>query len=532
LAGRRLPAIFRRGDHRFAVELPLPRSDGPARRRRPLYGRSEAELIASWNEAVTALAHGLEPLDRRSPLADVLDRYLTAREPAFTAAGESAIRTSTWKGYEAHCRLHIAPFLGRVPIGELTTRRVKGWLGELEAAGRSTAMRGKVLVSLRTILAWAAGEGYLDENPAAGARPPRHRPREIAPFSLGEIEGILAAVRGHRLEALMLLALTMGPRLGELMGLWLEDLDVERRAIAVGHTLSWATGRAVREEDPKTPRSRRTIALPDTVWAVLERYLAARAAERAAARAAGRPYADTPYLFVRATGGPLRGDGTGGVGDQFKRCLGRAGLPVRNFHQTRHIAASILLSLNGNNIHEVQQILGHSTYRMTLDLYSHLLPEVQAGRAADVDRLLRTLEVERLAREARRRAGLDAAAEDDGRPALLSDLLSTAATDPVAQHESGPRASDCGSEGYGFKPRRPPHLLAAPRQARGRSSRGRKAPLVRVPRATSAQDDTNGRGSFPPRSGRRGGRPSRGRASWLARCVRSDAGTRQGEGSG
>lgn len=433
LEGRRLPAIFHRGDRRrFAVELPLPPSAGRARPRTPLYGRSEAEVIANWNDAVTALDRGLEPLDRNAPLSEILRRYLTAREPAHTAAGESAIVTSTWIGYEAHCRLHIAPFLGRVPIGALTTRRVKCWLGELEAAGRSTAIRGKVLVTLRTIVGWAQGEGYLDANPATGAKPPRHRRKEIAPFSLGEIDAIRDAIKGHRLEAEMAIALTMGPRLGELNGLWLDDVDFERHTISVGHTLSWVTGKPVREDDPKTPKSRRTIALPATVWSLLEGYLEARASERAAARASGRPYADTPYLFVRSNGGPLRGDGTGGVGDQFKGCLRRAGLPIRNFHQTRHIAASILLSLNGNNIHEVQQILGHSTYRMTLDLYSHLMPEVQAGRAADIDRLLRTLETARLERETKRQAELDAAAGVAAPgPALLSDVLSDTPDDPV-----------------------------------------------------------------------------------------------------
>lgn len=381
--------------------------------------------MAKWNDAVIALAKGLEPLDRSTPLSRVLERYLTAREPAHTCAGESAIVASTWIGYEAHCRLHIAPFLGRAPIGTLNTRGVKTWLGDLEKAHGSTAMRGKVLVSLRTILTWAQGEGYIDENPATLAKPPRHRPKEVAPFSLGEIDAIRDAIRGHRLEALMATALTMGPRLGELTGLWLEDVDFERHTIKVGHTLSWATGKAVREDDPKTPKSRRTICLPDTVWRMLEAYLAGRATERAKTIARGRPYADTPYLFVGSTGEPLRGDGTGGVGSQFKGCLRRAGLPDRNFHQTRHIAASILLSLNGNNIHEVQQILGHSSYKLTLDLYSHLLPEVQAGRAADVERLLQALEAARITREAKRQETLDAAAVEPG-AAQASDPPATA----------------------------------------------------------------------------------------------------------
>jgi integrase len=73
------------------------------------------------------------------------------------------------------------------------------------------------------------------------------------------------------------------------------------------------------------------------------------------------------------------------VGDQFGRCLRRAGLPHRNFHQLRHQAATVLLALNGGNIHEEAQILGHSSHRMTADLYGHLQPEVMELRAAQVD---------------------------------------------------------------------------------------------------------------------------------------------------
>jgi integrase len=321
----------------------------------------------------------------QAPLSKVLDAFLTAVEPGNPTlrAPAGLVRTS-WVGYEAHARLHIEPYLGDVRIGSLTLTHVEDWLKQLRAAGMSGSMRRKVLTTLRTVLKWAIAHDYLPNgrNVASLAPMPEANQHEWQPIDSNELQAILKAIRGHRLEALFRLALMMGPRLGELNGLALSDFDREARTININYDLVWE-GPYPRRKQTKTPKSRRTIALPDSLFATLEAHLERRAQE---CLAAGDDWEEYGLLFTRFNGRPLRGDGTGGVGDQFKRCLRRAGLPVRNFHQLRHQAASLLLALNGGDYFEVARILGHSTYRLTLDLYGHLIPEVQRRLAESVDR--------------------------------------------------------------------------------------------------------------------------------------------------
>lgn len=369
---------FRRSDGRWCLTLHLRRSDGRAWVKR-LYGRAPAEVEAKRQTFLVAYYRDLVTPDATTPLETVLDRWLDAKQDDDVA--EAAVRVSTWIGYETHVRRHIVPYLGRRPIGEIDGPIVKAWLRSLGRAGMSDAMRRKVLTTLSTASKWAISEGYIRLSPTSGITPRRPRRKELEPLSLDLLARLISAVRGHPLEALLTIAMTMGPRLGELLGLRMLDVDRARRTITVRHTGSWAGG-SWHFEDTKREASRRTIRLPDSVWRILEAHLDRRLAAGAAA---------DDLVFVRRTGRPLRGDGTGGVGDQFKRCLRRAGLPERNFHQLRALAASLLLSLNGGDYAEVAQILGHSTYRTTLDIYARLLPEVGARRAADVDALYRRL---------------------------------------------------------------------------------------------------------------------------------------------
>jgi integrase len=366
-------------DGRKAVNLHLLRSDGRSWVKR-LYGRSDEEVDAKRDAFLVDYYRDLVTPDSSTRLCVVLDRWLDAKEAADDVA-EQSVRVSTWIGYETHVRLHIAPFLGNRPVGQIDGPAVKAWLRDLGEKGISPAMRIKVLTSLSTAYKWAIGEGYVRFSPTIGIKPRRGRRPAIEPLSVDLLGKLLAAVKGHPLESLFTIAMTMGPRLGELTQLPIRDADRARRTITIHHTGSWAGG-TWHLEDTKREASRRTIRLPDSVWDILEAHLDRRIAAGATAN---------DLIWVRRTGNPLRGDGTGGVGDLFKRCLKRAGLPVRNFHQLRSLAASLLLSLNGGDYAEVAQILGHSTYRTTLDIYARLLPEVGARRAADVDALMRRL---------------------------------------------------------------------------------------------------------------------------------------------
>ena len=371
---------FQRSPGRWVVEVELPRAPGSKRARKTFYGRTRREVEAAAKAFRTTLTAAMAEPDFRTPLSEMLDRWLESIRPA---DGDDDLAHSTWTGYEAHVRLHIDDYLGDVAAGALTPPDVEAWLKALEADGRSKAMRIKVLTTLRTAFKAARRLGWVTNTAASDAKAPRRPRRKLwRPIRDPELEAIVGAISPHRLYALFLIALTVGARLGELLALtWADDVDEDARTITINHTLAWQRGGVPVRKECKTERSQRTILLPDTVWAVLMAHKVRQDEERRTVEG----WADYGLVFTRGNGRPLRGDGTGGVGDQFKRCLASAGLVTRNFHQLRHQAASVLLALNGGNIHEVAQILGHSSHRMTADLYGHLLPNVMELRAVEVD---------------------------------------------------------------------------------------------------------------------------------------------------
>ena len=371
-----------RPDGRWWIREELPHVVGQRRRRASIYGATPEECLAAWRARDRSVRSGDRAPERGQPLEEILAAWLDWLEPA---GPEHRLRRTSWIGYETHIRKHIVPWLGRVRVTELTVGQVEDWLVSLQHEGRSAPMRRKVLTTLRSALKWAGPRLGVQLTAASAAGLPKaDRAKKWKAPPSSEVDAILAAIAKHRLRAHFLIALTLGPRMGELNGLWWDEVDREARTIELAHTLAWPSGGMIRE-DSKTVAGQRTIRLPDSVWDVLMEWEERQAAERAAAGAAWRGKPDEPYVFTRSTGTPLRGDGSGGAGAQWKACLRRAGLSPRNFHQTRHISASVLLALNGNNLVEVGQVLGHSTYRFTIDRYAHLGPDASRTIAAKLD---------------------------------------------------------------------------------------------------------------------------------------------------
>jgi integrase len=376
--GEPIPRLQLHGRYRIRVDLPHVR--GQARRRKSVWGRTSQECLKKWR---LWMQSGGPPPGDDPTVRDVAGAWLTWLEPH---GPEERLAPSTWISYEGHMRLHTWPFIGDVAVSDLTPESVEEWLATLQAQGRSQAMRRKVLTDLRSCFKWALGRGIIRSNPASAAGLPRKpRAEKWKPLPGSEVEAIRQAIVGHRLEPLWMIALMLGPRLGELTGLWWSDLDRDARTIELGHTLSWAEGYPDRRDKTKTVAGQRTIWLPRVIMDALQVHEGRQRAERAKAGTTWKGKDSEPYMFTRSTGAPLRGDGTGGVGDLWKRALRRVGLTPRKFHATRHLASSLLLSLNGNNLVEVHQILGHSTFATTVELYGHLRPEAAKAVADLID---------------------------------------------------------------------------------------------------------------------------------------------------
>ena len=180
---------------------------------------------------------------------------------------------------------------------------------------------------------------------------------------------------------LYLAALTTGMRQGELLGLRWRDVDLPLGIVSIQQTL-YRLGKTLFTKEPKSPRSRRSVALPPLLVETLSRVQMAQATYRQTIRS---EYEDHALVFYQPNGKPLHAHNI--VQRDFRRVMNRAGVPQIRFHDLRHCHATLLLQ-QGVHPKIVQERLGHATIGMTLDTYSHVVPGMQERAAADFEKHL------------------------------------------------------------------------------------------------------------------------------------------------
>lgn len=191
---------------------------------------------------------------------------------------------------------------------------------------------------------------------------------------------MLDAANRDRFEALLTVAIAVGLRRGEALGLKWSDIDLDTAVLRVRRALVYVDG-DLRFVDPKTSRSRRTIPLPAVSVQALKEHRRRQAAERLTA---GPAWHDQDLVFASATGGPMDPNN---FGRYFRALCDRAGIGRVRVHDLRHTCASLLLA---QNFHPrvVMETLGHSGIAITMDTYSHVLPVLQRDAADLMDQAL------------------------------------------------------------------------------------------------------------------------------------------------
>ena len=195
---------------------------------------------------------------------------------------------------------------------------------------------------------------------------------EVAAIGPDQARQILGAVAGDRLETLYALTLALGLRQSEVLGLRWEDIDLDAGTLDVRRTLQRAGGE-FRFFGTKTPRSRRTLSLAPPLVEQLRSHRNRQFAERLASSAAWEGERWDDLVFATEVGGPLSNYL---VTSHFQKLLEEAGLPRMRFHDLRHAAATVMLTL-GVQARVVMETLGHSQISTTMDRCSHVIPELQ-----------------------------------------------------------------------------------------------------------------------------------------------------------
>lgn len=359
---------YQRGaDGRWVVVVRDP--DG---RRRYLYAWSPAEAIAKRDEYRAGVVQGLR-LNARLTVGRQLADWLADRR--------GKVRSSTWVGYETHVTHHLAG-LGRIPLVRLTPSDVRRLVREREVAGCSPATIGHSLVVLRMALKQAIADGLLARNVASFVPAPRVERAEVRVLTALEARQLLSAAPADRFGALWTLLLGRGLRLGEALGLRWSDVDLVAGELTVSRSLR-PIDRRFREErsprlqavEPKTPASRRTMALPAPVVDALRRH---RDLE------AQKPRSLSGLVFTSPRGTPLDPRNVGRAWEAFSVA---AGLPRIRIHDLRHSCAALLLG-EGMTLEDLKRLLGHANIAITSDTYGHLVRERRRETAVAMERVL------------------------------------------------------------------------------------------------------------------------------------------------
>jgi integrase len=343
--------------------------------RKAYYGKTRAGV----QQKLTVVLHDRDKglpvgMDERQTVAQYLVAWLETIKPT--------IRPRTWKRYAELMNLHAVPVLGKIPLAKLTAQQVQRLYSvKLEDDLSSTTVHHLHEV-LHRALAQAQRLGLVGRNVTEFVDVPRMAEHEMHILDREQVRRLLEAARQDWLEALYVLAVSTGMRQGELLALRWSDIDLDRGIVQVRATLQWAKGGNYILAAPKTRQSRRQIMLTALACAALHTHHLRQSEERLAA---GVPWGPHDLVFTSKTGNAL--DGRNVTRTDFARLLQRAGLPAIRFHDLRHTAATLLLG-RGVNPKIVSEMLGHTKVGITLDIYSHVLPDMQQQAAAEMDRAL------------------------------------------------------------------------------------------------------------------------------------------------
>ena len=222
--GRSEGSIRQRADGRWEARVDLGRGLDGKRRRKAAYGATRQEAGKALNRLLGRASTG-ELLTTSTPTAKAWlnDWYTTHRDEW---------RGSTLRIYRTAIDAWLVPALGDVRLEGLTPARIQRWITDATAAGARTKIVTAHVV-LHQALDWAMHQRLLTFNPADLVKVPRPRRKPVAPLSVDDAKALLGVLEQHRLGGMVLIALTMGLRLGEVSGLTWTDVDMNGKTLRV-----------------------------------------------------------------------------------------------------------------------------------------------------------------------------------------------------------------------------------------------------------------------------------------------------------
>jgi integrase len=404
--GQNEGSIFEERPGKWRASISVGRKNG-RRIRKTFTATTRREVQKKLTKALRDQQLGINVAPERQTVGQFLRAWLED-------VAKQNVRPATQASNSWIIAKHLIPGLGRIPITRLSPQQLQSflndrlnsvkcphcdeWLAPAKFGKHLTASHADkskttksptplaprtvqhIHATLRVALSQAEKWGIVPRNIATLVDAPRVSHMEMRLFTPEQAQQFLESIKHDRLEALYSVAIALGLRQGEALGLRWTDVDLDKSSLTVTNALQRIDGR-LQLVETKRDRSRRTVTLPKICLAALWRHRARQEEER---RVAAGLWRETGFLFTTTVGTPLDGPT---VTHRFQKALKMAKLPHMRFHDLRHTCATLLL-VQGVHPRLVMEILGHSQIAVTMNTYSHVIPAMRREIATRMDEIL------------------------------------------------------------------------------------------------------------------------------------------------
>ena len=368
--------IHERSPGKWAIVIDVPHPETGKRRRKwhTFHGTKRGAQI-ECARLISELKGGTYVEPTKQTVAEFLDEWLGFIKPS--------VAPKTHERYTEICQKGIAPLLAGVTLAKLKTDRIDAAFSKALQEGRRDGKGGlspRTVHHMRRVLIKALSQAVtwerLVKNPAQTTQAPKVERQAMLAYNASQTAELLEAMRPTRMFVPVMLAVMCGLRRGEILALRWKDVDLDGKVIAITRSAE-QTKEGVRYKEPKSGKSR-TVALSGTVVDELKRHRVRQAEEllRLGLRAG-----DDQTVVAQHDGKALQ---PRSLTHEWVRLIQKTTLPRIRFHDLRHTHATQLLAA-GVHPKIASERLGHSTIGITLDLYSHVMPGMQANAAEQVD---------------------------------------------------------------------------------------------------------------------------------------------------
>lgn len=365
-------SVYQRQDGRYTGYIRL-----DAGKKKYFYGSTRKEVQDKVRAALNEKELGVLATGPNVLLRDYLPEWLeTVCKPS--------VRARTYANYRSVLNRHLIPAFGHLKIRSLTARHIQNFYAKRIAEGNKPGTIDAIHNVLSQALSNAVKWELVSRNVATQVTLPKGPGREIMPLTEEEAKRLLEVARGHRLEIMILLAVTTGMRRGEITALRWKDIDFETGLLYVKRTVGQVPYMHYVENEPKTQAGKRKIYLPKGIMKALQEQREHQEAEAQQHGLSFEEWNPKGLIICSKRRSYMHAHQTL---NEFHKIVALAGLPKMHFHDLRHSAATILLA-KGVHPKVVQELLGHASIAITMNIYSHVLPSLQKEVANIMDGFL------------------------------------------------------------------------------------------------------------------------------------------------